>query len=63
MIKHFLKNYDESFWIASDLRIANNSLRIGTSLCFSVAFIDVISLDRKIEEWDERPMLPLQILF
>lgn len=38
-------------------------MRIGTSASYTLCYIDIINSDRKIEEWDERPQLPLKIIF
>lgn len=61
-LKEFIKYYLESLWVRVDMRQISNSLRISCSRCYTLGYIDVITSNRKIEEWDERPDLPMAVI-
>jgi hypothetical protein len=61
-LREFIKYYLESLWVRVDMRQISNSLRISCSRCYTLGYIDVITSNRKIEEWDERPDLPMTVI-
>jgi hypothetical protein len=57
----FVQSYEEVLWKRVDLRELGNSLKVSASHCYTNAALDFMNPAKKIEEWDERPELPLSI--
>ena len=57
----FVQGYEEVLWKRVDLRELGNSLKVSASHCYTNAALDFMNPVKKIEEWDERPELPLSI--
>ena len=60
-LQTFVQNYEEGLWKRVDLRELGNCLKVSGSHCYTSAALDFMNPAKKIEEWDERPELPLSI--
>ena len=61
-IRDYIQRDAEEMWRKIDVRLLANSLRFSCSDDCTLAYIDIISCTKKIEQWEERPVLPLSLL-
>ena len=59
-LRAFVQKYQEILWKV-DLREPGNRLKVSASRCYTNAALDFMNPAKDIEEWDERPELPLSI--
>ena len=61
-IKDYIQRDAEEMWRKIEVRLLANSLRLSCSEDCTLAYIDIISCTKKIEQWEERPQLPFTLL-